>query len=152
LDPSEWNNDMTTNEQHLAETFLEMLNTHEPDLVDRFVSDDYRNHNAFVADGREANRQFWTAFFAALPDLTGTMEDLVISGDRVVGRFVYRGTHTGDFMGIPATGNTVEMRTIDIWRVENGMFVEHWDELNLLEVFQQLEVVPPLGIGSDGGS
>lgn len=143
---------MTTNEQHLAETFLEMLNTHEPDLVDRFVSDDYRNHNAFVADGREANRQFWTAFFAALPDLTGTMEDLVISGDRVVGRFVYRGTHTGDFMGIPATGNTVEMRTIDIWRVENGMFVEHWDELNLLEVFQQLEVIPPLGIGSDGGS
>ena len=78
-----------------------MLNTHEPDLVDRFVAETYRNHNAFVADGREANREFWTAFFTALPDLTATMEDLVISGDRVVGRFVYRGTHTGEFMGIP---------------------------------------------------
>ena len=41
-----------------------MLNTHDPDLVDRFVAEDYRNHNPFVADGREANRQFWTAFFA----------------------------------------------------------------------------------------
>ena len=132
--------------QQLAEAYLSMLNTHDPDLVDRFVADEYRNHNAFVADGREANRQFWTAFFAALPDVNVTMEDLVISGDRVVGRFIYRGTQTGDLMGIPASGNPVEMRSIDIWRVEDAMFVEHWDELNLLEVFQQVGAIPPLGV------
>jgi steroid delta-isomerase-like uncharacterized protein len=143
-------NDMDTQGQQLAETYLKMLNTHEAELVDRFVAEQYRNHNPFVADGREANRQFWTAFFGALPDLNATMEDLVISGDRVVGRFVYRGTHTGELMGIPASGNAVEMRSIDIWRVQDGMFVEHWDELNLLEVFQQVGVVPPLG-GSPGG-
>ena len=136
---------METNGQHLAETYLAMLNAHEPDLVDRFVAEDYRNHNAFVGDGREANRQFWKAFFTALPDLSATMEDLVISGDRVVGRFVYRGTHTGELMGIPASGNPVEMRSIDIWRAEDGMFAEHWDELNLLEMFQQMGALPPLG-------
>lgn len=140
---------MATNGQQLAETYVAMLNTHDPDLVDRFVAEDYRNHNAFVADGREANRQFWSAFFAALPDLSATMEDLVISGDRVVGRFVYRGTHTNDLMGIPAKGSPVEMRSIDIWRVEDGMFVEHWDELNMLEVFQQIGALPPLGAGSE---
>ncbi len=73
------------------------------------------------------------------------MEDLIVSGDRVVGRFVYRGTHTGEIMGIPATGNPVEMTTIDIWRVEDGRFVEHWDELNLMEVFQQIGALPQLG-------
>jgi len=125
-----------------------MLNTHEPDLVDRFVAEDYRNHNAFVGDGREANRQFWAAFFRAFPDLSATMEDSVISGDRVVGRFVYRGTHTGELMGIPASGKPVEMRSIDIWRVEDGIFVEHWDELNLLEVFQQIGALQPPGVGS----
>ena len=133
--------------RQLAETYVSMLNTHDPDLVDQFVAEDYRNHNAFVADGREANRQFWIAFFAALPDLSATMEDLVTSGDRVVGRFVYRGTHTGELMGVPASGNAVEMRSIDIWRVEDDMFVEHWDELNLLELFQQIGALPPL----DGG-
>jgi steroid delta-isomerase-like uncharacterized protein len=136
---------MTQQERDLAETYLEMLNTHDPDLVDRFVADTYINHNAFVADGREANRQFWAAFFAGLPDLTATMEDLVISGDRVVGRFVYRGTHTGELMGIPASGNPVEMLSIDIWRVQDGMFVEHWDELNLMQMFQQMGALPPLG-------
>ena len=76
------------------------------------------------------------------------MEDLVTSGDRVVGRFVYRGTHQGDFMGIPASGNAVEMRSIDIWRMSAGLFAEHWDELNTLQVFQQIGALPPLGGGS----
>jgi len=48
-------------------------------------------------------------------------------------------------MGIPATGNAVEMRSIDIWRVQDGMFVEHWDELNLMQMFQQMGALPPLG-------
>jgi steroid delta-isomerase-like uncharacterized protein len=136
---------MTSHEQHLAEIYVEMLNTHAPDLVERFVAENYVNHNAFVADGREANRQFWAGFFAGLPDLVATMEDVVICGDRVVGRFVYRGTHTGALMGIPASGQAVEMRSIDIWRVADGMFVEHWDELNLMQVFQQIGALPALG-------
>ena len=130
--------------QRLAATFVQMLNEHDPDLVDQFVADEYRNHNTFVDDGREANRTFWTAFFSALPDLEATMEDLVIAGDRVVGRFVYRGTHSGEFMGIPATGRRVELRSIDIWRVDDDMFVEHWDELNTLEFFAQMGVGPQL--------
>ena len=132
-------------DHQLADRYVEMINTHDPDAVDRFVAEDYVNHNAFVADGREANRQFWAVFFTGLPDVSVTMEDLVISGDRVVGRFIYRGTHTGDLMGIPATGKPVEMRSIDIWRVQNGKFVEHWDELNLMQMFQQIGALPPLG-------
>jgi steroid delta-isomerase-like uncharacterized protein len=136
---------MSSDRQQLAETFLAMINSHDPDQVDRFVADDYVNHNDFVPDGREANRAFWTEFFSALPDVSATMEDLVVAGDRVVGRFIYRGTQTGEIMGIPASGNSVEMRSIDIWRVEDGMFVEHWDELNLMQVFQQMGALPQLG-------
>ena len=138
---------MNSTERRLAETFVKMLNTHDPDLVDAFLATEYRNHNAFVDDGREANREFWAGFFAALPDLTATMEDLIVSGDRVVGRFVYRGTHLGEFMGLPPSGRPVEMRSIDIWRVADGLFVEHWDELNTLEFFQQLGALPQLAQG-----
>ena len=135
---------MTTSGHRLAEIYVEMLNRHDPDLVDRFVAEDYRNHNDFVADGREGNRQFWTAFFTGLPDVTVTMEDLIVADDRVVGRFTYRGTHTGDLLGIPASGKPVEMRSIDIWRVQDDLFAEHWDELNLMQVFQQVGALPQL--------
>ena len=143
---------MNDTAQRLAEAFVRMLNTHDPDLVDSFVASDYRNHNFFVDDGREANRRFWAGFFAALPDLTATMEDLVVSGDRVVGRLVYRGTHLGEFMGIPASGRPVEMRSIDIWRVADGMFVEHWDELNTLQLLQQMGALPQLAPAASGGA
>ena len=135
---------MTTPQHHLADLFVQMGNTHNPDLVDRFLAEDYLNHNDFVADGREANRQFWTAFFTGVPDVTVTMDDLIVSGDRVVGRFTYRGTHTANLLGIPATGKPLEMRSIDIWRVRDGMFVEHWDQLNLMQMFQQIGALPPL--------
>jgi steroid delta-isomerase-like uncharacterized protein len=144
---------MTANHRELAEAFLAMLNRHDPDAVDRFVAVDYINHNQIVGDGRESNRAFWAAFFTAFPDLTATMDDLVIAGDKVVGRFTYRGTHRGPLLGIPPTGRPVEMHSIDIWRVADSQFAEHWDELNLLEVFQQLGVIPALGPGEqDQGS
>ena len=86
------------------------------------------------------------AFAAASgADVKVFVEDVFVSADgsRVVGRYRYEGTHTGNFLGYPATGNAFAMRSIDIWRVENGRFVEHWDELNTLDVFIQVGAVPP---------
>jgi predicted SnoaL-like aldol condensation-catalyzing enzyme len=55
-------------------------------------------------------------------------------------------------MGIPATGRRIEMRSIDIWRVENGMFAEHWDELNTLQVLQQMGALPSQPAADVGGA
>jgi predicted SnoaL-like aldol condensation-catalyzing enzyme len=55
-------------------------------------------------------------------------------------------------MGIPGTGRRIEMRSIDIWRVENGMFAEHWDELNTLQVFQQMGALPNQARTDMGGA
>ncbi len=52
-------------------------------------------------------------------------------------------------MGIPASDNAVEMRSIDIWRVQDGLFVEDRDELDLFEVFQQVGALPPFGDSPD---
>jgi predicted ester cyclase len=84
---------------------------------------------------------------AGVPDHKVFAEDVFGSADgtRVVGRYRYVGTHTGSFLGYPATGNAFAMRSIDIWRVEDGRFVEHWDELNTLDIFTQVGAVPPLG-------
>ena len=140
----------TTSQVELAERFLAMLNNHDPSAVDDFVAVGYVNHNAFVEDGRDANRAFWSTFFAAFPDIVATMDDLVVARDRVVGRFTYRGTHLGPFYGVPPTGRPIEMRSIDIWRTGEGEFVEHWDELNLLELFQQVGLIPRFPEVSDG--
>lgn len=127
----------------VAHAFADMMNAHDPSAVDGFVAEDYLNHNRMVADGREANRAFWARWFAAFPDTQVELEDVVTDGDRVVGRFTYRATHVGSLMGEQPTGRPMEMRSIDIWRVRDGMAVEHWDELNTWEAFAQLGLAAP---------
>ncbi|EIV94857.1 ester cyclase [Frankia sp. QA3] len=133
---------MTQDNIKLARDFVTMVNERDADAVDRLLTSDYIDHNVMIENGREANRAFWVEFFTAFPDVTATLEDVVASGDRVVGRYSYTGTHQGPFFGVEATGRPVQMRTIDIWRVEDGRFAEHWDEINLLDLLQQLGVIP----------
>lgn len=130
--------------KHLANLFAETLNTSNVDLFDTFIAEDYVNHNSFVAPGLQGVKDFFSAWLTAFPDTHVTIEDAITDGQNVVGRYTYRATHQGAYMGIPATGHEITMRSIDIWRVRDGKLVEHWDELNLLEVFQQLGVIPPL--------
>ena len=59
-----------------------------------------------------------------------------------MGRYTYRGRHTGTFIGVPPSGAQIEMHSIDIWRVREGRLQEHWDELNSLEFFQQIGAIP----------
>lgn len=139
----------TTSLAPLALAFAEALNTKNVDLFDTFVAPDYVNHNPFVAPGLTGVKAFFTGWLAAFPDTHVVVEDSLTSGDTLVGRFTYTATHTGPFLGIAGTGKRIIMRSIDIWRVREGKFIEHWDELNLLEVFQQLGVIPSFAPYSD---
>lgn len=88
-------------------------------------------------DGREANRVFWRGIFDALPDLVAHAED-VIAPEIASPRGSSTAHPSGNLFGIPATGRVLEMRSIDIWRITDGFFVEHWDELNVLDMLRQI--------------
>ena len=66
------------------------------------------------------------------------MDDVIEEGDRISARFTYNGTFSKPFMGYRPNSAVVQLRSIDIRHVKDGKFIEHWDELNLLEVFQQI--------------
>jgi len=69
---------------------------------------------------------------------TQKVNSVIEEGDRISARFPYDGTLTNLFMGYRPNGAPVQLRSIDTWRVQDGKFVEHSDELNLLEVFQRI--------------
>jgi steroid delta-isomerase-like uncharacterized protein len=135
------------NPETLARLYAEIMNGHDAARFSELVAEDYVNHNPFVEPGLAGVITFMGAWFAGIPDTRVTVEDVIASGDKVVGRYSYTGHHTGHFMGVPPTGAAVSMRSIDIWRVRDGLFVEHWDELNTLEVFQQIGAVQMRGPG-----
>lgn len=75
-------------------------------------------------------------------DLEITAEDLIADGDRVVLRATIRGTHDGEFNGIEATGNTIDIPAIAVHRLADGQVAERWVTFDALGMMQQLGVVP----------
>lgn len=78
----------------------------------------------------------------AFPDLDRQIEDMVAEGDRVVVRWTAKGTHLGDFNGIPPTGNFATSSGITIFRVAEGRIVEEWSESDTLGLLQQVGAIP----------
>lgn len=107
-----------------------------PDMVQHFNS----FPDAIV--GLENNKQFSEALFQGMPDVTSTIEDVIAEGDLVIYRSTVQGTHTGTFLGYPATGKTSKLNDFTQLRIENGKIVEMWYETNLLAALQQLGLAP----------
>lgn len=90
----------------------------------------------------DGHRQYSEAMSAAFPDLVRTIEDLVAEGDKVAARWTARGTHTGDFMGLPPSGSVATSSGITVFRIADGRIAEEWSESDMLGLLQQLGAIP----------
>jgi predicted ester cyclase len=90
----------------------------------------------------DAWKQFTAPFMEAFPDLRLTVEDIVAEGDTVAARVAFRGTHRGEFQGIPPTGKQVAFSSMVFNHVVDGKVEEHWVELDLLRLMGQLGAIP----------
>ena len=86
-------------------------------------------------DVRLANRR-------GFPDFDIVVEDIVAEGDKVVKRFVFQGTHSGEFAGIPPTGKRVTMRGITLYRLAQGRVSEMYWNYDVFGLLQQLGAIP----------
>lgn len=93
----------------------------------------------------ESYRQVGIMFRSAFPDIQDTVEDQIADGDKVATRITSRGTHQGEFMGIPATGKQYTITAIVVDRIASGRIVERWAEFDQLGMLQQLGVIPTPG-------
>lgn len=92
--------------------------------------------------GPAAIEWFVTGFRTAFPDLRATVEDLVVSGDKVAARVTWTGTHTGRFLGIDPTGKRIRVSGLDLARLAGGKLTEHWGLVDVLEIARQLGFLP----------
>lgn len=90
----------------------------------------------------EGHKQFAAAFYGGFPDLYHTIDDVFGVDGRAAVRFTIHGTHTGNFMGIPATGRSVAIGAIALFSVVDGKIVEIRGEFDQLGMMRQLGVVP----------
>ena len=117
------------------------------DVIDELYSSRFVNHSAppRVPSNCEGVKQVTAMFRQAFPDSYFTVEEMVAEGDKVATRKTFHGTHQGEFMGIPPTGQQVSIGLIDIVRRADGQVVEHWSMADNLGMMRQLGVIPEPG-------
>ncbi|HYA44622.1 MAG TPA: ester cyclase, partial [Acidimicrobiales bacterium] len=92
---------------------------------------------------KEGTKQLFRLMMAGFPDLRFDVEDVIENGDKVVARARVTGTNKGEFMGMPASGKSIDVQAIDIVRFgDDGLVHEHWGVMDLMALMQQIGAVP----------
>jgi steroid delta-isomerase-like uncharacterized protein len=135
------------NKALLRRYFEEAWNKHNPAAIDEFYAPDLVNHSAppGMPNDREGVKAGLGMFLGAFPDVKVTSDFVIAEGDKVAMRFTTRATHTGEWLGTPATGKRMEVTGIVIARVAGGRIAEVWYESDQMGMMQQLGVVPAPG-------
>ena len=138
-----------TNKATIRRIVEEIENRDNLALIDELLAPNFVNHTpapGLPPDG-EGIKQLLSMFRAAFPDGVMTIEDMIAEGDKVATRKTYRGTHQGQFLGLPPTGRHVSVGLIDMMCLVDGKVVEHWNVGDDLSLLQRLGVLPPLEKG-----
>jgi predicted ester cyclase len=114
---------------------------------DDYLDPGFVDHNALPGQkpGIEALKDAYRMFAASFSDLWYTFEDLIAEGDKVVGRGVIEGKHTGLFMGIPATNKDIHWTGTRIFRIQNGKMTDGWIDLDMFGILMQMGAIPVPG-------
>ncbi|PES74769.1 pyruvate kinase [Bacillus anthracis] len=104
------------NKKMVVDFYNEVFNKHNIDIIPKYVSEDYKQHNPFVADGRKAFMDFFKEDFVKNPNSSAEIKRVVADGDTVA-LHVHSRTNSQD-MGVAI---------VDIFRIKDGKIVEHWD-------------------------
>jgi predicted ester cyclase len=110
-------------------------------VYDELVSPTFRSYemNGEVGDPRASFVFFTQVFRPAFPDLKVIIEDQFAEGDTVITRKTFQGTHRGTFFGVPATNKFVKFSAIDIIKLRDGQYVEHWVVTDVYGLVKQLK-------------
>lgn len=128
----------------LIRQVLDLINDRDLDAAFEFYAPDYIYHGPGGQElrGRDDIRGLWATYLNAFPDLQSTVDDVIVEGDKLVLRWTIQGTHTGDFLQIPASNNPISLSVTEIFRIADGQLVEAWDQYDRLGLLEQIGAIP----------
>jgi steroid delta-isomerase-like uncharacterized protein len=122
----------------------EIFNRRNLDAVDQFIAPEYSLRTAAegTSIGRGEVREAMSAYLNGFSNLHIDIEQLIAVDDRVVGVFIFTGTHDGEMFGMAPTGRRIAVRQIAMYRIAKGQVVEEWEVSDQLGLMQQLGALP----------
>ncbi len=125
--------------EELAEQYTEVLNAQDLDAFPQIFTDDYTNVNPLgTFQGLDTFRALMQGVYASLSGITYTIDELLVDGNRMILRYSYTATHSGDFLGVPATGRVVHGRGMEVSTVVDGKIAFTWNYSDIFGLMAQI--------------
>lgn len=124
------------------------FNTCDRDVIAKAIDDNFhpdvliRTPLKSEATGTDLMKLVWDVLLRGFPDLHVEVEDVITEADRVVCRNTVRGTHRGEYMGMPPTGKVITWNEIFIARISDGRIAETWGVVDVAGQMRQLGLIP----------
>ena len=138
---------MTESERELGKRWFEQVwNQGRRDAIAEMMAPETLLHDGHsVTVGPSGFCSFFDRMMATFSDLHVSVEDTIAEGDKLCVRWECTCKHTGDGLGVPPTGQTVHVTGISIMRLAGSMFVEAWQNWDMLGMMEQIK-----GVGKSG--
>ena len=139
------NNQVEDNIKMYTNVWDEILNKGNIDMIDTYFASNYVNKTVTsTVNGQAEAKEFFGAFLTGFSDIKFDVDEVFGVDDRIVKRWTFNGTHTGEFSGVPATGKRISVSGVSITRITNGKIAEELDYMDDLGFLQQLGVMPQM--------
>jgi steroid delta-isomerase-like uncharacterized protein len=135
----------TIENTEIVREFVEQaFNEGNLEVADEYLAEDFVRHDPDMGDvrGREKYKEFIEMNRTAFPDYHETIDNIITQGDTVMYRWTLHGTQEGEFMGVPPTGNEIEVTGMIDMHLEDGRITELWGNFDALGLLKQLDAVP----------
>src|SRR5689334_19218275 len=132
-----------TSEQNkltIRKLYEEILNTGRWELLNPIIADDFIGVQG--QKGAAAFAETVRGLREGFPDIQWTVEDLIAEGDKVVVRWSWKATHSGNFRGFAPTHKALTDHAIAIYQFRNHQVVQAWLETDRLGFLQQIGLIP----------
>ncbi len=138
--------------KEIVRRFLEEgFRTGDIDVLTELVSPNFIENEAGspLADdfSIELMNEMTTMLSDAITDFEIEIVEMIAEDDKVAVLATWTGTHEGDFMGMPASGNEVAVPVFDLFRIEDGQIAEHWGVTDNLAFGMAFGMIPPMEEG-----
>ena len=134
-----------SNNVEFMKTFVEFINSASETLAHELVSPEA----IFHVPGRPEPMVGPAGYLAivgmmraSFPDIQWTVEELISEGDKVAARFTMRGTHRGQFMGVPPTEKAITVQALNIYHLKNGQIIKEYGAPDMLGLLAQIGALP----------
>ena len=133
-----------------SETWDQIINDANLDLInaDNFTEDITLVSSPENVVGIEAFKAYYSNFITGFSDVSFSIKNVFGQGDDLVKHWHYKGTHSGNFFGIPATGKTVDLEGVTLVKMKEGKIAQEQDFMDNLLFMQQLGIDPLLNPGN----